>query len=170
MLKTAYLFLELPPPTHTHTLIADALYGLSNQVNKPAFKWRQWYYRKVNNFNALQSILQWQLSTWPSIGLLVHACCILLCRECSLKTLNCCQIYNMRARWKLLVLAQNRPVTWDKRSLGRDPDRRRCHLHNSVKLSWSQPMNGSDRQHTHMLPPMSMESWAATKKAASYSD
>ena len=42
--------------------------------------------------------------------------------------------------------------TRDKRPLGRDPDRSWCHRHT-----------------TSILPPMSMESWTATKKALSYS-
>ena len=38
--------------------------------------------------------------------------------------------------------------------------------HASVKLSWSQPLDQwTERQHTCMLPPMSMEPCAATKNA-----
>ena len=45
-----------------------------------------------------------------------------------------------RASWKVLGLAYNQSETWDKQSLGRDPDRSWCHRHTSVKLFWSQPM------------------------------
>ena len=56
--------------------------------------------------------------------------------------------------------------TRDKRPLARNPDRSWCHRRTSVKFSWSQPMDPwTELQHTHMLPPMSMEPWAATKKA-----
>ena len=54
--------------------------------------------------------------------------------------------------------------TRNKRLLGRDPDRSWCHRHTCVKLyfPWSQSMNPwTELQHTRMLPPMSMESWAA---------
>ena len=55
--------------------------------------------------------------------------------------------------------------TRDKRPLGRDPDRSWCHCHTSAKLSLSQPMDPwTEWQHTRMLP-MSMETWAATKKS-----
>jgi hypothetical protein len=42
---------------------------------------------------------------------------------------------------KSFVLVYNRHETWDKRPLGRDSDRRWCHCHTNVKLSWLQPMN-----------------------------
>ena len=49
---------------------------------------------------------------------------------------------------------------------GKDPDRSWCHRHTSVKLSWSQPMYPwTERYHTRMLRPMSMEPWAASTKA-----
>ena len=55
--------------------------------------------------------------------------------------------------------------TRDKWLLGRDPDKSWCHRHTSVKFSWSKPMDPwSERQHTRMLPPMSREPCAATKK------
>ena len=51
--------------------------------------------------------------------------------------------------------------TRNKRPLGRDPDRNWCHRHTSVKLSWSQPMYPwTERQHTRMMAPMSIELWA----------
>ena len=63
-------------------------------------------------------------------------------------------------------LAYNRRETRDKPPLGRDPDKSWCHLPTSVKLPWSQPTDRrTERQHTRTLPPMSMEPWAATKKA-----
>ena len=59
--------------------------------------------------------------------------------------------------------------TRDKQLLRRDPDRRWYHCHTSVKLSWSQLMDPwTEWQHTHMLQPMSIESWAATKKVLNY--
>ena len=38
-------------------------------------------------------------------------------------------------------LAKNRRETRDKRPLDREPDRSWCHLHTSVKLVWSQPVD-----------------------------
>ena len=50
--------------------------------------------------------------------------------------------------------------TLGKYPLGRNLDRNLCHLHTGVKLSWSQLMDPwIERQHTRMLPPMSMEPW-----------
>ena len=43
------------------------------------------------------------------------------------------QVYR-RVVWKVLNLAYNWPETWDKRLLGRDPDRSWCHIHTNVKL------------------------------------
>ena len=78
------------------------------------------------------------------------------------------QLYESKV--KSSNLAYNPCETRDKRPLGRDLDRSRCHLHTSVQLSWSQPMDPwTERQHTCMLPRvlplMSMEPLAATKKA-----
>ena len=39
-----------------------------------------------------------------------------------------------RVAWKVSDLAYNRRETQDKRLLGRNPDRSRCHLHTSLKL------------------------------------
>ena len=62
-------------------------------------------------------------------------------------------------------LAYNQRETRDKQPLDRDLDRSWCHRNTSVKLSWSQPMNPwTEWQHTRMLLPNSMESWAVTKK------
>ena len=64
------------------------------------------------------------------------------------------------------VLKSFRPSlheTRDKYPLSRDQDRNCYHR---VKLSSSQPLAPwIERQHTHMVPPMSMEPLAATKKA-----
>ena len=51
--------------------------------------------------------------------------------------------------------------TEDKRPLGRDLDRSWCDHHTSIKLLMD-PWR--ERSHTCMLPPMSMEPWAVTKK------
>ena len=41
-----------------------------------------------------------------------------------------------------------------------------CHRHTNVKLSWSQSMDPwTERQYILMLLPMSIEPWAAAKKA-----
>jgi hypothetical protein len=45
-----------------------------------------------------------------------------------------------RVVWKVSDLAYNKWETRDKRLLGRDPDRSRCHLHTSLKLFSSRPM------------------------------
>ena len=75
-------------------------------------------------------------------------------------------IHIHEGKLKSSSLAYNRRETWDKRSLDRNLDRSWCHRHTSVKLSWSQPMDPwSERQNTRMQPLMSMEPWAATKKA-----
>ena len=72
---------------------------------------------------------------------------------------------SIRARQKVVDLAYNRCETRGKRPLDRDPERGCCHHRTSVKLCWLQPMDTwAEWQHTRMLPPMFMESWAATKK------
>ena len=60
--------------------------------------------------------------------------------------------YIYKGKVKSSSLAYNRRETLGNRSLSRDPDRSWCHLHTSVK-------------HTRMVPLMSMEPWAETKKA-----
>ena len=56
--------------------------------------------------------------------------------------------------------AYSRRESRDKRLFGRNPDRGWCHNYTSEKLSWSQPMDqGTARQHTRMLPSMSMNPW-----------
>ena len=55
--------------------------------------------------------------------------------------------------------------TRDKRLLGRDLNRSWCHCHTSLKLFLSQSMDPwSKRQHSRMLPSISMEPWAAIKQ------
>jgi hypothetical protein len=72
---------------------------------------------------------------------------------------------SIRVSCKVLGLAYNRCETRDKRPLGKDPDRSWCHRHTPVKVSGSQLMDlWTERQHTRMLRPMSMEPWAAIKK------
>ena len=64
-------------------------------------------------------------------------------------------------------LAYNRRETRDKRSLGRDLDRSWCHLHNSVKLFWSQPMAPWASVAAYdCAAAQSMDPWAAIKKAS----
>ena len=46
----------------------------------------------------------------------------------------------IQGKVKSFSLAYKWCETWDKRPLGRDPDRSYCFLHTSVKLIWSQPM------------------------------
>ena len=67
-------------------------------------------------------------------------------------------------------LAYNRHETRDKQPLDTEPYRSWCSRHTSVKFFWSQPIDPwrSERQHTLMLPPMSMEPWVATKKSLHY--
>ena len=48
---------------------------------------------------------------------------------------------NVLEKCKVLRLAHKRNETWDKQLLSRDPDRRWCHRHTSVKLSWLQSMD-----------------------------
>ena len=45
-----------------------------------------------------------------------------------------------RARWKIPSLSYNWYETREKRSLGMDPDKIRCHHYTMIILSWSQPM------------------------------
>ena len=71
---------------------------------------------------------------------------------------------NKRARWKVLGLAYNQSETRNKQLLGRDPDRSWCHCHISVQLSWSQPMDPWTEWQHILMPPISMEWWALTKK------
>ena len=67
-------------------------------------------------------------------------------------------------------LANNKREIWEKRLLGRDPDRSWCHFHTSVKLFWSQPMVPWTLAAAYeCVAAQSMESSAATKKALSYS-
>ena len=76
-------------------------------------------------------------------------------------------IYITRGRWKVLGLVYVKL----RRSghLVRDPDGSWCHRHTTVKLSWSQPMDPwTEWKHTRVLPSMSMEPSAATKKALHY--
>ena len=58
--------------------------------------------------------------------------------------------------------------TLDKQPLGREPDMSLCRRHtmSMIKLYWSQSMDPwTERQDTRMLPPISIEPWAAIKKA-----
>ena len=53
--------------------------------------------------------------------------------------------------------------TRDKQPLGRDRDRSWYHRA-SVKFSWSQPMDPwTERQHTRMLPSMSLELYSSVE-------
>ena len=69
-------------------------------------------------------------------------------------------------KMKSSSLAYNLHESWDKRSLGRNPDRSWCHLHTSVKLFSLQPMTpwtflaAYERAATQSMDP-----WTATKKA-----
>ena len=51
-----------------------------------------------------------------------------------------------QARWKVLDLAYNRCETRDKRPLGREPGRRWCHHHTSLKLFWSHRTMDSNQE------------------------
>ena len=67
---------------------------------------------------------------------------------------------------KSSIVTYNRCKTRQKRLLGRDPGRSRCHLHTSVKLSWSQPIAPWTSPAAYECDAaQSMDPWAATKKA-----
>ena len=57
-----------------------------------------------------------------------------------------------RLVWKVSGLAYNRRETWDKRLLGRDPDRSRCRVQTSLKLFGHGPwLHGYRPHHTSAL-------------------
>ena len=68
---------------------------------------------------------------------------------------------------KTSSLAYNRCETRDKRLLGRDLDRNRCHLHTSLQLFWSRYMAPWTLAASYeCAAAQSMDPWVAIKKAS----
>ena len=71
-----------------------------------------------------------------------------------------------KGKVKSSSLVYNQRETWNKRPLGRDPDRSWCHLHIGVKLFWSQPMAPWTLAAAYACTAtQSMDPWTATKRS-----